>query len=512
MNSYKEAKESVARTYGSMSPDNILLREDAQKFIDLCLAKQRVVDVNEAKESVARTYGSMSPDNILLREDAQKFIDLCLAKQRVVDVNWICSQVQQFAYKRREFNRCEKNKLNSWAQKYHPRGRKAPPREVKYSYEKPATLNLQYLAHPEMYRLVLTHITVLGNVLIFFTKQFSTHSQEYLWTVDLESRDAFLAYKVGFNTVKKTSLPVRNQVCHTIPGANLFLNKVSDTQFKVTNMRKMNETNMEIVNCYPTNTSSCADISQMFLFGSQLFGISFNSRIWSWSKEKSQGELEGDEFAGTRDLELIGNVLVVSTDRGIKFSPIPADHDQVLYSLPVVLSAEFKGTSLTLNKEGTMICKSRERIKVTGTQEEMRNGKKVYRAAISLDNIAVVMLVPSDLNGPKLMTPIEILMAVTLPGYGTETCFISQQVGVLFGWSHSKETAEDYREHVFQVDYDARLRGVLPFLGYGPRSFLPVYFRGDSDIQAKHPGHGQAGWYVFMRDGHEGIIGIKLFC
>ncbi|XP_021362010.1 uncharacterized protein LOC110455905 [Mizuhopecten yessoensis] len=103
-------------------------------------------------------------------------------------------------------------------------------------------------------------------------------------------------------------------------------------------------------------------------------------------------------------------------------------------------------------------------------------------------------------------------MAVTLPGYGTETCFISQQGGVLFGWSHCKETAEVYREHVFQVDYDARLRGMLPFLGYGPRSFLPVYLPGDSDIQAKHPGHGQAGWYVFMRDGHEGIIGIKLFC
>ncbi|XP_033743672.1 uncharacterized protein LOC117329704 [Pecten maximus] len=448
------------------------------------------------------------------KEDGKKFLSLCVERQRVVDYDWITSQVYHLADLRTQHQRQEKEREERLRKKYEPKkGKKAKPVEFQYeTYVKPPVLKLEYNAHPEEYRLQLTYICVVGDTLTFITQQCNTRSL-YLWVVDLTSKDAFLAYKSPslYKVSCFTQLPVRNKVCHTIPGAKVLLSQINSAQVEVIDITKKEESiSSEHVRCYQQDMSSCSDITRMFLFGSQLFGVSFNNRIWSWNRTSGQMEV-ADEFKRVRDLDLIGVVLVVSTDFGIKFCSVPRDSDHVFDSLPIMISAEFKGTPLTLNDEGTLICKSRERIKVTGTQREFRDGKEVYRAAVSLDNITVIMLVPTDVYGPReSLTPIEILMAVTLPGYGTETCFISQQSGMILGWTQHKENPKDYREHLFQVDYEARLRGVLPFLGYGPRCFLPVYLPGDKDIQSKHPGHGQPGWYVFMRDGHEGIIGIKL--
>jgi hypothetical protein len=50
----------------------------------------------------------------------------------------------------------------------------------------------------------------------------------------------------------------------------------------------------------------------------------------------------------------------------------------------------------------------------------------------------------------------------------------------------------------------------LPFLGASPFSFCAVYLSSDRDIQDRYPGYGSSGWHVYMRDGHGGIIGLKL--
>ncbi|XP_060083517.1 uncharacterized protein LOC132562768 [Ylistrum balloti] len=476
-----------------------------KKFREHCIK-----DANDKIEEILKTK---LKDKDFQHEDGKKFLRLCIDKYRVVDYKWLKTSMDNLSYTRKQFVLNEERREKLLQRQYEPKGKgnRFKPADVKFSYTKAPTLKLDYYAHPDVYALNLTNLTVVGNTLTFFTRQNSSTSQ-YVWAIDLTSKESFLACKdmpVAYTNYKFISLPVRNKIRHTIPDATILLDHTGTPGFTVMGVKHLGEQRVSVT-CPRTDTSTCADIQRMFIFGSQLIGISYNSRIWSWDNKNGQREV-GEAFTRVRDLDLIGNVLVVSMEKGIQFCSVPCDNDHVFAPLPVTLSSQFQGTELTLNNEGTVISTSRIKIKVTGTQKELRDGKEMYRAAISLDNIAVVMLVPADVYGPRdSVSPIEILLAVTLPGHGTETCFISQQDGMLMGWSQHNEDSMHYREHIFQVDYEARLRSILPFLGYGPRSLLPVFLPGDPDIQAKHPGHGQPGWYVFMRDGYEGIIGVKL--
>jgi glucose-6-phosphate-specific signal transduction histidine kinase len=84
-------------------------------------------------------------------------------------------------------------------------------------------------------------------------------------------------------------------------------------------------------------------------------------------------------------------------------------------------------------------------------------------------------------------------------------------VGFLVTWSHSQLTDDLYhREHLFHFSSQGQLLGALPFLGASPFSFCAVYLSSDRDIQDRYPGYGSSGWHVYMRDGHGGIIGLKL--
>ena len=84
-------------------------------------------------------------------------------------------------------------------------------------------------------------------------------------------------------------------------------------------------------------------------------------------------------------------------------------------------------------------------------------------------------------------------------------------VGMLISFTqHSDEGDEYYREHVFHFDYDGCLHGVLLCLGHGPRSFLPVYLHGNTDSEGQGEGTSQGGWHVYLRDGKDGIMCIRL--
>ena len=65
------------------------------------------------------------------------------------------------------------------------------------------------------------------------------------------------------------------------------------------------------------------------------------------------------------------------------------------------------------------------------------------------------------------------------------------------------KAVEYHRQNVFHFKLDGHCYGMLLCLGRGPRSFLPIYLSGDED-------GGQPGWYVYMRDGHDGIISVRL--
>ena len=73
-----------------------------------------------------------------------------------------------------------------------------------------------------------------------------------------------------------------------------------------------------------------------------------------------------------------------------------------------------------------------------------------------------------------------------------------------------QDVDEHYVEHVFHVRLDGHVYGVLLCLGRGPRSFCPVYLHGNQTQAGRHDDV-TAGWYVYMRDGHDGVIGVRLY-
>lgn len=76
---------------------------------------------------------------------------------------------------------------------------------------------------------------------------------------------------------------------------------------------------------------------------------------------------------------------------------------------------------------------------------------------------------------------------------------------------HRDVDEEYYREHVFFFDFDCHLRGVLLCLHRGPRSFLPVYLHGNEGSEEGQCERSvQAGWHVYLRDGRDGIMCVKL--
>ena len=77
-------------------------------------------------------------------------------------------------------------------------------------------------------------------------------------------------------------------------------------------------------------------------------------------------------------------------------------------------------------------------------------------------------------------------------------------VGLLVSTTMYVKDTEYYRENLFYFKLDSHCYGLLPCLGRGKRSFHPVYLHGN-----KGEGH-QPGWYVYMRDGHNGIICVQL--
>ena len=83
-------------------------------------------------------------------------------------------------------------------------------------------------------------------------------------------------------------------------------------------------------------------------------------------------------------------------------------------------------------------------------------------------------------------------------------------VGMLISFSQHKDSDVYSREHVFYFDYDGCLHGVLLCLNPGPRSFFPVYLHGNTDNEGQGEGTSRGGWYVYLRDGRDGIMCIRL--
>ncbi|XP_033739711.1 uncharacterized protein LOC117327011 [Pecten maximus] len=137
--------------------------------------------------------------------------------------------------------------------------------------------------------------------------------------------------------------------------------------------------------------------------------------------------------------------------------------------------------------------------KVIGEKEIVKDtGIKYNLVAIAIDSHLVVVEIPLC-EEPEF---VEITMCVEVCGLAKDICFISPYCGVLVSVaSHSFP-----RETLHHFDSRGRLQGLLPGLGKGPRSFLPLML----PIKTDGAESDRKAWHIYMRDGHDGILCVIL--
>lgn len=85
-------------------------------------------------------------------------------------------------------------------------------------------------------------------------------------------------------------------------------------------------------------------------------------------------------------------------------------------------------------------------------------------------------------------------------------------VGFLVIWTQhpDNDKVHNYREHLFQYSYSGHLLAVLPFLRRSRSSLCVVYLDKDTDTTNRYPTCGREGWYLYLQDGRQGVMCVRL--
>ncbi|OWF47095.1 uncharacterized protein LOC110454844 [Mizuhopecten yessoensis] len=242
------------------------------------------------------------------------------------------------------------------------------------------------------------------------------------------------------------------------------------------------------------------DAEQAFpcVIGSSLVLVNFESRLWCWNDKNIKVDETLPLIQKITPLEC-SVVMVTLRDReSLRFVDTPS-----LDSVTVRASCDRKGLQIT--EDGLEIKTST--VKVLNSRSRTEDGHSYRQVILGMDMNLVTLQIPLD-NARS----IEVVITEVLPicGFPVEHQFVGKQDGYLLSWTQQEDSAKEYKEHLSYFSNNSELLGVLPCLGKGPRSFCPLYLPGDTDTQTDNPGYGLPGWYVYMRDGHDGIIAVKL--
>ncbi|XP_064615741.1 uncharacterized protein LOC135479766 [Liolophura sinensis] len=217
----------------------------------------------------------------------------------------------------------------------------------------------------------------------------------------------------------------------------------------------------------------------------------------------NQSTLSPIHYPLIQGLQIIGDHLLVTTQSGVSL----ARHTTLQ---PLHIHIKTRGPCpLTLGTSEKYMCIKGEFGAVNVLKEKTileNTGSRMTRAAVGIGNYIVLM----ELNKSD---SVDVTLALELPGRPKEVHFMGQQVGFLVtAGVHSSNFA--YCENLYHVDYDGNVRGILPCLGLGPRSFFSFPHQGravtspggEMNSDQTHP---LAGWYVYMRDGHGGLRPLR---
>ncbi|XP_067663372.1 uncharacterized protein [Haliotis asinina] len=226
-----------------------------------------------------------------------------------------------------------------------------------------------------------------------------------------------------------------------------------------------------------------------YVLGKKLYGLRGDRLRVRCDPITTDDEVLSEELPEIKTLLFGGNKVMAVTDSAIYFL-----HPETLQTLSVTQQQD--SCNLKVGEDSRYISLPQGLLPRVLEQKKM-DGKT--RLALSIGTTLMFVDVTDD--------AVEIVMDILVPGIAVECYSISGHGEFLVSLT-MQEDQSFYREHVFHYDCYGKILGVLPFLGPGPRCFCVEYLKGQEDVTDTDCG--TRGWYVFMRDGHEGIIGVHL--
>lgn len=225
----------------------------------------------------------------------------------------------------------------------------------------------------------------------------------------------------------------------------------------------------------------------------EVIAITQTGRLWC--------RRNGDNFIHIDVKEAVsvaafGDVLIVLMENKTQF--LSAHQLQVL-DIRVTDSCQ-RSLNLKIGESMKTIEQGFKTVQVLATQTVSRPTGPRLMCIAALDRTIVCLEAPTELSK---CTEVTVTLTISLAGYPVEAYIINQRAGFLLTFTQHSTLSEAYIEHLCHYKFDGQLQGVIPCLGPGPRSFHHAYLPGDSN-------EGGAGLYLYMRDGHNGIVGIKI--
>ncbi|XP_067663374.1 uncharacterized protein [Haliotis asinina] len=226
------------------------------------------------------------------------------------------------------------------------------------------------------------------------------------------------------------------------------------------------------------------------VLGSKLYGLT-SDKLRVRCDPITQDELLSEEFPEIGSLLFGGQKVMAVTDSTIYF--LRPDTLQTLS-----IKQQQDSSNVKVSEDGCYISF------LPGSSVRILEQKKIKektRLAFGIGSMLMFVDVTDHV--------VEVVMDLLVPGVATEVYTIREDVDFLVSVTVQKGGEDNfYREHVFHYNHHGKILGILSFLGPGPRCFCVEYLKGWE--QVTDTDCGRRGWHVFMRDGHEGIIGVRL--
>ncbi|XP_061188072.1 uncharacterized protein LOC133196158 [Saccostrea echinata] len=250
------------------------------------------------------------------------------------------------------------------------------------------------------------------------------------------------------------------------------------------------------------DTAGHGVLLQRSIYKKQVYPLIIKDQLIAINQEKrllcfrNGEEFYSPDIENATSVAAFGDILIVLMDNKTQFV---AAHQLRILNINITKSCQ-SDLKLRIGESRQEIEQSFKTVQVLSTQTVTRDSGTYLLCIAALDRTIVCLEVPIDTSK---CTEVTVFLTLTLAGYPVEAYFISKTVGFLVTFTQHNALSEAYIEHLCHYNFDGKLLGVLPCLGPGPRSFCHTHLPGD-------PEGGSGGLYLYMRDGHNGIVGINL--